>query len=411
MIRKNIITLLMLMLCATLSPAATIHWITFIDTTDPNVGDFDKVGRELLYNHFINPINAALAEKGYQSNTLDFHGDKVSPLNCEKIVRDLNVGSDDIVMFYYIGHGFHSNEDAKIHKFPFMNLGLPNSIKTKEELKMLRDQSVSLEWVHNTLKAKGARLTATIGMCCNNIFELINRKSGSPIANANYGSAYLTGSQLQSIQRMFCDYSGDFIATSASPGQSSRAIGFKTPEGKEIGIDTYTFQLVSVFEDDSKKGSLDWDALFSKVGVNVGKLTMDVYRAQQNPIFINNLKKNSSQVARKDSSVSRNTSSVDVSDANQVGNWLSANIDYIIEKNTSTIQRRETVDEMMKMFSDDAEIKTISQDGNIVIDKQSARDFFDRVNTSRLLIKVVPESYKYMGNKITSMKVYEYYKK
>ena len=39
--------------------AQTIHWLTFIDTTDDNVGRIDILGRQVLYNRFINVINAA----------------------------------------------------------------------------------------------------------------------------------------------------------------------------------------------------------------------------------------------------------------------------------------------------------------------------------------------------------------
>ena len=48
--------------------AQTIHWITFVDTTDRRVGKLDINGHEVLYNNFINDVNAALAEKGYESD-------------------------------------------------------------------------------------------------------------------------------------------------------------------------------------------------------------------------------------------------------------------------------------------------------------------------------------------------------
>ena len=56
--------------------AQTIHWITFVDTTDRRVGKLDVNGHEVLYNNFINDVNAALAEKGYESDIQDFVGEK-----------------------------------------------------------------------------------------------------------------------------------------------------------------------------------------------------------------------------------------------------------------------------------------------------------------------------------------------
>lgn len=40
--------------------ANTIHWITFIDTDDPNVGDCGKNSRNILYARFFEVVNAEL---------------------------------------------------------------------------------------------------------------------------------------------------------------------------------------------------------------------------------------------------------------------------------------------------------------------------------------------------------------
>ena len=82
--------------------AQTIHWITFVDTTDRRVGKLDINGHEVLYNNFINDVNAALAEKGYESDIQDFVGENVSPANCKSAVELLRVSPEDIIVFYYI---------------------------------------------------------------------------------------------------------------------------------------------------------------------------------------------------------------------------------------------------------------------------------------------------------------------
>ena len=66
MIKK--IVLLLAIILPTLVKAQTIHWLTFIDTTDKNVGQIDKNGQEVLYDKFINVVNAALTEKSYKPN-------------------------------------------------------------------------------------------------------------------------------------------------------------------------------------------------------------------------------------------------------------------------------------------------------------------------------------------------------
>lgn len=39
------------------SDAQTIHWLTFIDTEDVNVGKLDVTGRNVLYSRFVNVIS------------------------------------------------------------------------------------------------------------------------------------------------------------------------------------------------------------------------------------------------------------------------------------------------------------------------------------------------------------------
>jgi len=82
MLKKLIIMLAIVL--PTLVNAQTIHWLTFIDTTDKNVGQIDKNGREVLYNHFVNVVNAALTEKGYKTNIQDIYGTTLTP---QKIAR------------------------------------------------------------------------------------------------------------------------------------------------------------------------------------------------------------------------------------------------------------------------------------------------------------------------------------
>ena len=80
--------------------AQTIHWITFIDTKDESVGEVDKNTRKILYSHWINVVNAALAEKGYNSDIQDYYGDRNSPENMKDVVKKLKSRPDDIIVFY-----------------------------------------------------------------------------------------------------------------------------------------------------------------------------------------------------------------------------------------------------------------------------------------------------------------------
>lgn len=372
--------------------AQTIHWLTFIDTTDPNVGQIDKNGREVLYNHFVNVVNAAVTEKGYKTNIQDIYGSTLTPQKCKDIVTNLNVAPNDIVMFYYIGHGTHGTVGGDVWPMMFMAQDNPNFL-------------VPLKWVHDQLKAKGARLTATIGMCCN-VYQGINRTS-TPSFGVNYGNTFLTDTEKNAIQKMFLEHKGDFLLSSASPGQSS--VGGNTPLGP---MDLFTCVLVKNFEDSASEGDLEWSTLFNDVKAVVNNVT----QGQQTPIFTSNLSKATAvqtpPPGEKPVTITPPTPTPASASTNQ--DWLNrvgVALDNLIDVRQSEKGRIAQASELEKVFASNAVVKVMGQDGNVVVDKSSANDFVERLATSRIILKVTPVNVVVSGNKITELKVKETYKK
>lgn len=390
MIRKLIILVMAIM--PFMAYAQTIHWLTFIDTTDPNVGKIDVNGREVLYNHLINVVNSALAEKGYKTNIQDIYGNTLTPQKCKEIVGTLNCAPNDIVVFYYIGHGTHGTVGGDVWPMMWMAQDDPNKL-------------MPLKWVHDQLKSKGARLTATIGMCCN-VYQGINRTT-TPTFAVNYGNTFLTDTEKNAIQKMFLENKGDFLLSSASPGQSS--IGMNTPLGP---MDLFTCVLVKNFEDSASEGSLEWNTLFNDVKAVVNEVT----EGQQTPIFVANLSKASATPAPKPSPApvvvtppapTPASASINQDWMNRVGVAL----DNLIDVRQSESARIAQASELGKIFISNAVVKVMGQDGNIVVDKSSADDFIGRLATSRILLKVTPVNVVVNGNKISELKVKEIYKK
>lgn len=390
MIRKLIIALVCLL--PMFANAQTIHWLTFIDTTDPNVGKIDVNGREVLYNHFVNVVNAAVKEKGYKANIQDVYGTALSPQKCKDIVTNLNVASNDVVIFYYIGHGTHGTVGGDVWPMMFMAQDDPNKL-------------IPLKWVHDQLKAKGAKLTATIGMCCN-VYQPIKRSS-TPSFSVNYGNTYLTDIEKESIQKMFLENKGDFLLSSASPGQSSG--GGDTALGP---MDFFTCVLVKAFEEYAYSGELEWGGLFGVVKDVINEAT----GGQQTPIFVSNLSQASAAPTPTPTStpvvVTPPASTLAVASTNQEWlNRLGIALDNLIDIRQSENVRISQATELEKIFTPNAIVKVMGQDGNVVVDKSSADDFIGRLATSRILLKVTPVNIVISGNKISELKVKETYKK
>lgn len=85
--------------------------------------------------------------------------------------------------------------------------------------------------------------------------------------------------------------------------------------------------------------------------------------------------------------------------------------DCIIDKRNSYSKRQEAANQLIKIFTSDAVVKFLPQDGNTVIDKEYISDFLGRISTSRLLEKIVPVAYRINGNKISQINIKECYNK
>lgn len=392
MIRKLILVLVSIL--PILANAQTIHWLTFVDTTDPNVGQIDVNGHNVLYNHVVNVVNAAIKERGYKADIHDIYGTTLTPQKCKETISNLIVSSNDIVVFYYIGHGTHGNVGGNVWPMMWMAQNNPNYL-------------IPLKWVHDQLTAKGARLTATIGMCCN-VYQGINR-SATPTFGVNYGNTYLTDDEKSAIQKMFLENKGDFLLSSASPGQSS--VGGNTPLGP---MDLFTCVFVKNFEDSASEGKLDWNTLFSEVKEVINSVT----EGDQTPIFVANLNKTSAPTVAAPTSTpvvvtppsSSSTSTATISKQDWL-NKIGLALDNLIDVKQSDSNRIQQATELEKIFSSNAVVKVMGQDGNVVIDKSSAEDFIGRLATSRILLKVTPTDAVINGNKIAELKVKETYKK
>lgn len=387
--------------------AQKIHWITFIDTDDQNVGEIDVLGREVLYNNFINQVNAALAPVGYKSEMHDYYGSRVSPENCKAIVEGLKTGSDDIIVFYYIGHGGRpssKNVDyIKAHPFPQM------CFAQWDEKKF-----IPLEWVGEKLSSKGARLAVTIGMCCNNPGDISIKDA--PKFSPNYGAAYMSENKIAKIQELFLNTKGSVIATSASPGQPSST--FVSDFGE---IDAYTTVLCLFFKHilDNYTEKLTWDDLFSILHNEVNTASKGRQTPFHQPKLTSanapNTKTSTVPSQKEVENVQRQQPAQASKNTGNGADWVNKLNDILASLIDTSLPEDDRIHLEMAvsdLFAKNAQVRMLSQDGDIVIDRESASSFLGRLATSRLLLNVsVVEGDFDANQQITQLKVKEVYKK
>lgn len=379
--------------------AKTIHWLTFIDTTSKepdgsnDIGSADANTRKILYSRWIDIVNAALKDNGYNINTIDVCDGEATPENCKAIVEALDVDADDIVMFYYIGHG---TENTQTSRFPLMVL--ENGT---------HDRLVPLSWVHNTLKGKGAKLTITIGMCCNARQGAIGRVA--PSFSRNYGKAYIGDGNAENIKRMFLDYKGDLIVASASPDESSWGCNSTLGE-----TDYFTMHFINAFTDIMNgNNDADWQDMLTTVKNNVyndvkNNAGIQNYKrgATQTPMWENNLA--STNRPHKTKPVEPKTTTPTNTD--QKAKYVSALNDafaYITSSNVDAAKRIACAEKIKSVFASDLIVRVLSQDGNVAVSRKSIKDYLGLISTNRMFQNVSVADLSIENGLITSLSVRE----
>ena len=398
--KKFAILLLMLLgVMATQVQAKTIHWLTFIDTTDPNVGETDQNTRKILYARWIDLVNASLKEQGYDVNIIDIYGSNTSPETCTKTINEFKCTPDeDIVVFYYVGHG---TENTGTSKFPLM-LMASNDV----------NKFIPHDWVHETLMKNHPRLTVTISMCCNARQGAPGRIA--PTFTPNYGNAYIDQAMSESIKKMFLDYTGDIKITSATPPESSWGCN------SNIGLtDFFTLNLLIQFNEQLPKNSNpNWISMMEKIQERVSydvrtcePIQLRFPGTTQTPYWKSNLSPASRPSGTKPTPPDPTPTPED-DDRTIIKRDLDKVLSFISSPNADEDDRVEVAEKIEPAFARNLIVRMMSQDGEVVVDKESISTFLGRISTSSLIknVSVVDFSMNQNGQ-ITSLKVREVYNK
>lgn len=229
--------------------AQQIHAILVSDTSDPSIGDGCQRNHDFMIEKLRMIANKAdltfkLTEiTDYQVNTKKILG----------VINKLKVDQNDVVWFYYSGHGINSSKD----RWP--RLLIPGR------------QKLPLSDLHEQLKSKDPRLLLTIGDCCN--FTI----NGVPLeAGLSSKAPFLS----ENCERLFKEASGAILASGSSPNQASNYFD-------NIG-GIFTSSLIDALKE-SLQGEngdkADWGAVFQR-SVQLTRDLATVFDKPQKPQFI-----------------------------------------------------------------------------------------------------------------------------
>lgn len=219
--------------------AATLHAIVVCDTHADEIED----SVEADYRNIRKEIKRISKYTKLKARIKRFTGKKVDS-DFLDTVKKLKVKSDDVVLFYWSGHGmrFESQEDP----WPVFDFEHDSQV-------------VSQNTVTEELMSKNPRLLLSITDCCNDYAAksaLVTYKRDKQISKENYHT-------------LFLDSSGTYIATAASPGEVSFGLNGNSSDMDLPAGGFFTNALLeSLYEETSQTNpDISWEMVF-EIAVN-----------------------------------------------------------------------------------------------------------------------------------------------
>ncbi len=169
----------------------TLHMIIVGETNGGNIGtlyDFPKMQSEAKRIGKMSGLKIEIHAYEKQNISAEF---------LASFLKNIICGPDDVIWFYYTGHGFNASQGMA--NFPGF---------------VLSNTNFSQEWVHKILEGKGARLTISMYDCCNVEAENFDFE----------GSVLLDGNERNYIA-LFGESSGSIKVASNEAGYKKYSFG------------------------------------------------------------------------------------------------------------------------------------------------------------------------------------------
>lgn len=212
-----------------------LHLIVVANSLDLTIGSGCEVDCKKLNIEF-DDISEALGI-GYESHIIT--GKEFTQDNVLKTVRALTPGPNDIVVFFYRGHGFRWSDQESA--WPQMSMRYSNFQPLV---------GLPLIDIYNEIKGKGARLNLVFGDMCNNDIGL-----SQPMTNASSAMQSNFYPSMEKLNHLFLDARGSIISAAAKPGEVSWVNNY------DGGLYTTSF-LEALHKEVSKySGTGDWNNL------------------------------------------------------------------------------------------------------------------------------------------------------
>lgn len=400
----RLILLLLVLLCSYSTVfSQTLHAIIFANTECPgdprNIND-RGIGPSVTCDYYRMKVEMATIASfiGYKLNPKYCVGtqEEFSLKNLNKVIDELTCEPNDIVFFYYSGHGSRNKNDKTL--FPQMNLVVdPYHTRIEDS-----QANYPIYNVKEEIMKKNPRLAIVVGDLCNSIAEWVSPKS----IPSDKSATKVDDAPVKFYRDMYLNYKGAVIATSSKPGQSSLAFS----DGG-----AFTLSLMDVMQIMATKGmEASWQLLLDGSIYGTEQRTNE----RQTPIYdLSDLSFDNSGADNVASTEEQVQSQVEEDADNYTldEDALSKLLTGIGSESLSLENRIDLSEKVLDILFDtpEAKVEVVGKDGKTIVSTKIAKDYVDWLTMAVNLYKVIPVKGTYnIGNKnkFKQLTVHEMYK-
>lgn len=152
----------------------TMHMIIVANVNDDSIGASAAKDKDEM----LKMLNNLAGTMKVKTNEVVIAGDNYSKKTLLNALSQLKPQKQDMVIFYYSGHGFRKSKTTSSDLpmegiFPHLDL---RANKNQDYIK----ESIGIDSIYNVLLRKGARFNLVLGDCCNSVVEATNTVSKPP---------------------------------------------------------------------------------------------------------------------------------------------------------------------------------------------------------------------------------------
>lgn len=237
---SKIILLVLLIFNVHCLAAADLHAFIVASTSEEGIGDANELNLD-MWKHFLAKIEVLtpLTVKAH------YYTEARAATDFVKDYETIQVGPDDVLIFYWSGHGFRpSNLDPSVSPWPF--LGFAGGER----------RALDFDHVTTLLQSKQPRLFIACAETCNDVIPFSFMSALVRLETMDQADDRLGQKEIVNITRLFLETRGSLRISASSPGQSAYA---SNEEGSLYTICFFRAFNKKVFSNDQ----VDWESILS----------------------------------------------------------------------------------------------------------------------------------------------------